>query len=57
VTDVTDFGGAMALAFSTQHSAILTGGCLMKDFRNLLVWEKAHLLALASYRGTEMFPK
>ncbi len=29
----------------------------MKDFRSLLVWEKAHLLALASYRSTEMFPK
>ncbi len=29
----------------------------MKDFRDLLVWRKAHLLALASYRSTEMFPK
>ncbi len=29
----------------------------MKDFRNLLVWKKAHLLTLASYRSTEMFPK
>ncbi len=29
----------------------------MKDFRSLLVWEKAHFLTLASYRSTEMFPK
>jgi four helix bundle protein len=29
----------------------------MKDFRDLLVWRKAHLLTLASYRATEMFPK
>jgi four helix bundle protein len=29
----------------------------MKDFRDLLVWEKAHALTLASYRGTADFPK
>lgn len=29
----------------------------MKDFRNLKVWEKAHLLALDSYRFTNDFPK
>ncbi len=29
----------------------------MKDFRDLLVWRKAHLLALASYRSTQDFPK
>jgi four helix bundle protein len=29
----------------------------MKDFRDLLVWRKAHLLTLASYRATETFPK
>jgi four helix bundle protein len=29
----------------------------MKDFRDLLVWRKAHLLALASYRWTQDFPK
>jgi len=29
----------------------------MKDFRDLLVWRKAHLLALASYRSTQYFPK
>jgi four helix bundle protein len=29
----------------------------MKDFRDLKVWEKAHLLALDSYRSTNLFPK
>jgi four helix bundle protein len=29
----------------------------MKDFRDFLVWRKAHLLALASYRSTQDFPK
>ena len=29
----------------------------MKDFRDLLVWRKAHLLTLASYRSTQDFPK
>jgi four helix bundle protein len=29
----------------------------MKDFRDLLVWQKAHALTLASYRGTLEFPK
>jgi four helix bundle protein len=29
----------------------------MKDFRDLVVWRKAHLLTLASYRATETFPK
>jgi four helix bundle protein len=29
----------------------------MKDFRDLLVWQKAHSLTLASYRATEAFPK
>jgi len=29
----------------------------MKDFRNLRVWEKAHLLTLESYRVTNDFPK
>lgn len=28
----------------------------MKDFRNLKVWEKAHLLALDSHRFTNDFP-
>lgn len=29
----------------------------MKDFRDLLVWEKAHRLALAIYQATQAFPK
>jgi four helix bundle protein len=29
----------------------------MKDFRNLQVWQKAHLLTLASYKVTSNFPK
>ena len=29
----------------------------MKDFRQLKVWEKAHLLALAIYKETKKFPK
>ena len=29
----------------------------MKDFRQLKVWEKSHLLALAIYKITEEFPK
>lgn len=29
----------------------------MKDFRNLMVWEKAHLLTLEIYRQLGTFPK
>lgn len=29
----------------------------MKDFRQLKVWEKSHLLALAIYKATKDFPK
>lgn len=29
----------------------------MKDFRNLKVWGKAHVLTLAVYKATEKFPK
>ena len=29
----------------------------MKSFRDLMVWEKAHALTLASYRGTAGFPR
>ena len=29
----------------------------MKDFRDLQVWHKAHLLTLAAYRATSKFPK
>ena len=29
----------------------------MKSFRDLMVWQKAHALTLASYRATAEFPK
>ncbi len=29
----------------------------MKDFRDLIVWDKAHRLTLASYRATASFPR
>ena len=29
----------------------------MRDFRELKVWEKGHLLTLAAYRATRAFPK
>lgn len=29
----------------------------MKDFKELKVWEKAHQLALAIYKATQVFPK
>lgn len=29
----------------------------MQDFRNLVVWQKAHQLTLAVYRVTDAFPK
>jgi four helix bundle protein len=35
----------------------LSGGCSMKDFRNLNVWHKAHELTLEIYRVTARFPR
>jgi|SRR3954452_7185708 four helix bundle protein len=32
-------------------------GAIMKDFRNLQVWHKAHQLTLASYQLTARFPR
>ena len=32
-------------------------GGYMKDFRKLVVWEKAHLMVLEVYRVTRIFPK
>lgn len=29
----------------------------MKDFRSMKVWEKAHLLALDSYKASDAFPR
>lgn len=52
---VTEHFHAEPLAFSTQHSE--GGDARMKDFRDLQVWRKAHLLTLSSYRATEAFPK
>src|ERR1044071_9690091 len=31
--------------------------CIMKDFRQLKVWEKSHQLALSVYKATKEFPK
>jgi four helix bundle protein len=42
-------------AFSNQHSAEKVPTS-MKDFRSLLVWQKAHSLTLAAYRATSTFP-
>ena len=33
------------------------GGCEVKDFRDLKVWQKAHQLTLAVYRITASFPR
>ena len=43
------------LAVSYQQSA--EKQLEMKDFRNLLVWEKGHHLALFVYKQTNNFPK
>ena len=47
--------------FSSQHSAISIQprklDRVMKDFRDLKVWEKGHELALACYAATAEFPK
>jgi hypothetical protein len=45
------------LAFSAQHSASGQESLGMKDFRDLVVWQKAHFLTLSSYRATDGFPK
>jgi four helix bundle protein len=29
----------------------------MQDFKNLVIWQKAHLLAVAVYQATSVFPK
>jgi hypothetical protein len=46
-------------AVSIQQSAFSRGerSPRMKNFRDLVVWQKAHLLTLASYRATDTFPK
>jgi four helix bundle protein len=54
------------LAFSHQPSAVsrqvrrsvsASGEELMRDFRELKVWQKAHALTLDVYRATKSFPR
>jgi four helix bundle protein len=42
---------------SIQQSALSRTGAVMKDFRDLQVWRKAHELTLNSYRATASFPR
>jgi hypothetical protein len=57
---ITDNAEAGAIAFSSQHSALSIRPfgvffsvppleITMKNFRDLMVWQKAHALTLASY--------
>jgi four helix bundle protein len=55
-----------SLAFSSQHSAVSAQRLTkllhievfgMKNFRNLMVWQKAHQLTLSSYKNTARFPR
>ena len=57
VMSVTVHFAAEQLAFSTQHSASAKGLIHVKDFRDLIVWQKAHSLTLCAYRATDSFPK
>src|SRR5881392_3697882 len=41
----------------TNSQALIHNEVVMKDFRQLKVWEKAHLLALAVYPITARFPR
>src|SRR5213594_2285646 len=41
----------------TNCQALIHNEVVMKDFRQLKVWEKAHLLALAVYPITARFPR
>src|SRR5438132_4573717 len=41
----------------TNSQGIIQNEVVMKDFRQLKVWEKAHLLALAVYPITARFPR
>jgi four helix bundle protein len=56
VISVTKHFDAERSAFNIPHSAERTG-LRMKDFRDLLVWQKTHSLTLSSYRATDGFPK
>jgi len=51
-------GVAEMVAFSSQQSAFSADvEITVKNFRDLMVWQKAHALTLASYRGTAELPK
>src|SRR5437867_4064168 len=41
----------------TNSQGVIQNEVVMKDFRQLKVWEKAHLLALAVYPITARFPR
>src|SRR5881396_2832040 len=41
----------------TNSQGVIQNEVVMKDFRQLKVWEKAHLLALAVYPITASFPR
>jgi four helix bundle protein len=56
VISVTRHFGGEQLAFRLSIQAV-QGVPRMKGFRDLHVWQKAHLLTLASYRATDGFPK
>ena len=47
----------LSRALVVAFHALLVGENLMKDFRDLKVWEKAHALTLACYAATANFPK
>src|SRR5215475_14930758 len=55
----TRHGCAALWVFSMQHSAFSRGRVVarMKGLRNLVVWQKAHLLTLTAYDITRSFPK
>jgi four helix bundle protein len=40
----------------SHQSSVISGGIQMQDFRNLLVWQKAHAWVLSVYRFTQQFP-
>ena len=52
-----------AVSFRPKNDTVVrlerhhVGGCCVKNFRDLKVWEKAHHLSLAIYRVTAQFPR
>jgi len=47
----------VSIMLVTNCQALIHNEVVMKDFRQLKVWEKAHLLALAVYPITARFPR